>query len=340
MENELKQSLKKTFGAARGKTALRVLAAVFAAVFLAGVVLLALGWGESRRMEAETFTGIEEQGYVQLTAVGLSESFAYMENGTEEYYFAVDTDGYISVVMIKGKPGQAVQELIDFTYDEREEAAPVVFRGKAEKIPADLRALVPSAYNKIFATDLLTADNMDTYVGAWYLDSSVSATDFSGMFSIGLVFALCGGLLALVFGGSVLSDDLRRRRFWKKMTDADCLAVQRALENGQRIEDLPVVLGEDMLVTNSPCLFTRYRDIAWVYRVVQRTNFVQTGNQVMLGLRDGTKQVLLSTGAGKKQQARLEKLLLALAARLPQDTMLGYSKENQKQFKEMGREKR
>ena len=41
-----------------------------------------------------------------------------------------------------------------------------------------------------------------------------------------------------------------------------------------------------------------------------------------------------------QQQAKLEKLLVALVARLPQDTLLGYSKENQKQFKEMYREKR
>jgi|GEM_PF-149982 len=105
----------------------------------------------------------------------LNGPFAEYEDNnviTAEYYIAVAEDEIF--VLSTGRYNDTEIPIYgeDIMGDEIDSAEPVLIQGKGEYIEGDLRTYSAEYYNEVSGEEILTADNLDTVFGAYYLDTT------------------------------------------------------------------------------------------------------------------------------------------------------------------------
>ena len=96
-------------------------------------------------------------------------------------------------------------------------------------------------------------------------------------------------------------------------------------------------MGETHLFGKRRGLLLRYDQVVWAYQQVQRTNFVVTGRNLLLGDEDG--HLTVAATFGRKGEEQITELMRRIAMKNP-GVMLGFSADNQRVWRERARERK
>ena len=266
--------------------------------------------------------GMDGGEWCYLDVVGISD-WVYRNDDTY-YHIAEDAKGNFAVVHISESRYKKMTAQQAYWNEETAVQEPVRITGIAREATATMKSYICQALD----INLL---DYGTYFGTSYLNAAGSP--HSGDTAM---LAVMAGVLALI--GVIL---LLTANSTKKKTDRAIEALggygveQAAAEleapTTERVGRDALRLGETHLFGKRRGLLLRYDQVVWAYQQVQRTNFIVTGRNLLLGDEDGNLTVAASFG--RKGEEQITELMRRIAMKNP-GVLLGFSADNQKIWRE------
>lgn len=275
--------------------------------------------------------GDETGVYAYVDVAGVSD-WLYDVDGTV-YYALEDTEGYLYIA-----------KLSDSTFDKMAEQQRYWNRTSDSERPAEIYRIygITESMDLETKTDIASVFEMDVpefeeYFGDMCLDTSSSPSENIGwMWICFAILAFCIWMAFAIEGG-------RNKRNLKKglnelenngMLDRAADELQSPLV--EEIGKGKLYLTRNFIFSKSTGVIVNYRDIVWMYKRTQRTNFIVTGTYLIINTVKKGNINLLET-EGKDKKGLLDKAAQVICDRNP-DVLVGFDKENRRLYNEIAKQ--
>ena len=323
---DYESTIKKYIGPSTG---LKVVLSIFLAltILLAAMGTISMLGGESE--EPQWFNPLYSEGneYAYLDVVGVTD-WLYNYDGSI-YYAVEDSEGYTYIAKISdGQFAEMDQQLAYWYRDSGNMPVPDEYRllGTACSIGDKLKTNLTSVLG-------LTGQEFDDYLGYMYLDTTTTPSEGSAsMFFVLAAFAfLIGLIVAIPYFSS--------KNFMKR----SLAALERSGQLLNASNELGAItneqVGKKLLLTRSFIFckhggfVARYSDVKWLFKRVQRYNFVPVAAYLVVGTDFLNNVSILRTKVKDKEDIGQQVTDRILSAN--PDVMVGYTPENIKAYNQL-----
>lgn len=256
--------------------------------------------------------------------------FAEDEEGTNKYYIAWDKDyAYIIYLDSLNLKAFETEDLYDI---------PVRLEGVTVEIPDNIRDWALEGYNYYFSEDEtftpITDKDFESYLGAVYLDTTVSPEEPGDMYwVIGMLPTIFGGifLIASVIGF------INFKKNVNKLSDAEVLKLDMELgsPNSKYYKKSVLFMTDSRIVSlNNAFELINYSDIIWIYPYELRQNGIKTTQAIKVMDKEGKLYTIGQTEAfGKKAKNEFNEIYQTILTKNP-NIISGYDKGTRMLIKE------
>ena len=307
-------------------------------LIIVGVVLAIIIGKDTYNEEAIDMANVTiSSEYAKIDADMVTDYFATstLDNTIDHYYFIYSGD-YVYIAMLTSDNFEKLKEIYDYTYDleyEGEAPAAVSVYGRSEEIPSELYDYALTFLNDN-GYDYITVDNINEYVGLYYLDTSRTQNEtFIGGIIAGGLIDFIGLILILCY----VSYEINTKKSIKEYA-AELKSIEEEINSGKAISNkiCKVYLTSKYLISYGAGLkILKLEDIVWIYPYEYRQRGAVTQRCIYIIMKNGKANIVATTSAwGKEKQNAFDELYQELIVKLP-NALCGYSKENKAKAKEM-----
>lgn len=305
------------------------------------IVGIALGyWGyhevEMAHENAKTLTEIivdeseeKENKIATLEVDYVPYQFAVQEGNENSFYICVN-DGYMYIAYL---PPYIFSQLNVEDINEN----PITIEGTTKLTTREVKNLAIEAYNEIVEDEYkITIADFDDYFGTVYLDATVTGDDDIAVFqelgffifsSIGIVGIIICSVQAVKFNRSVkkMDEDLIEK-LDQEMNDSSAFYYEK----------IHLYLTKNYIINfQGTFKVIEYKDIIWMYTMTYRTNWIKTNQSIKVMIKNGKTYEIASINVISKAQKQIYEEIWNTIISKNGTILLGYTKENQKEAKEM-----
>lgn len=265
---------------------------------------------------------------VKLEITKISPSFAVKEgkNSKQNFHFAVDENNYWYIVRLT----DSTYKKLEKQFEEEGENFKYVLKGYIYSDPADLKKLAISAYNQLLTADAekLTNSNFRNYLGNTYLDETVTPVDDTSntLMGIGIGVTIISSIFLIIYFSL-----LAKLKSTLKKYDIEELKEEINRSDTISYKKQSVYLTNKYIIStiNGLDVF-EYKNILWVYNEKRRQNGVSLGVWLMVCTSNNKK---IQIARAPKDDILIE--IMAKIKEKNQDILVGFTGDNNKQYKEL-----
>lgn len=312
---------------------------LFCIIFFLGLTLFCFGMGYYlNQLDKKETISLHELLKVQSSETGRKVNLTVTEKPylfaeydkdvlTDKFYFLMD-ENYLYV------------GYLDFgTYNELNNdkitSEPITIKGKTKTIPNDVVDIAIESYNELAEKEILTKENYKDYIGAICIDTTEEDDDDNVFIIILGVFFL---IAMLIYLGYVLLKINKYNKTIKKMDSHDYDNIVRELERSdcKDYDEFKVYLTDNYIVDGKKGLnIIPYKDIVWAYLYEHRYNGIANDRYLVIYTKDKKKHTVAEMPITLKQTKEVYNEMLQNIYNKNQSMLLGYTKENKKQAKDL-----
>ena len=303
--------------------------ALILAVAMVGLIVAGIIVNQDDPNEAVWFTGIDNEvgEYVYLDVVGVSDWLVDYGDGDEVYYAAEDAQGYLYLVQLNKSQFNKMKTQQQFWNGETTTQEPYRLYGVAKKPKTDL-------LNTLYEVVEMTASEYEEYFGTQFINATTTpAKQDQAIWFVGAMFC---GITALCLGAVTMSPNGAFKKCIKRLEENGQL--ERAAEQLESLER--VTIGADMgrmspnyLYGKNTGVVLAYEDIGWAYKKTIKRYFITVNAALIVCTVDGKEYSAVNYGRNDKF-GDIENALMNIHEKNPR-ALIGFTKENQKAYKEM-----
>lgn len=268
----------------------------------------------------------KEKDITSLTVTKKPYVFAeYDSNITSpKYYFLMDEDylyvGYLDYDTYTKLNKDSILDM------------PITIEGVTKKIPEDVIDIAIDVYNEDLEEDFLTKENYKDYIGEICIDTVSDLEDNIFQLILGVMFFNIFIVYIIIY--------IMKNHKIKKLKKDETLwqEIQNELESSETIDYLKfsTYLTPNYIMDGSKGFqFIPYQDIVWIYLHENKYNGVTNNRNLVVITKDRKKHNIadLSGFRSKIKDTYLD--LMKNIYEKNQDILVGYTKENRKQAKDL-----
>lgn len=268
----------------------------------------------------------KEKDMISLTVIEKPYVFAEYDSNTTspKYYFLMDED-YLYVGYLDYDTYLKLNK--DSIVDN-----PIMIRGVTKRIPEDVIDIAIEVYNEDLEEDFLTKENYKNYIGEICIDTVSDLIDNIFQIILGTLFLNIFIIYFIIY--AVKNHKIR------KVEKDDILwqEIQNELGSSETTEyaKFSTYLTPNYIIDGSKGFqLLSYQDIVWVYLHENKYNGVTNNRNLVVITRDKKKHCIadLSGFRPKIKDTYLD--LMRDIYEKNQDVLVGYTKENRKQAKDL-----
>ena len=284
--------------------------------------------------EAKDFTDlvandqIKEGSYASVTVTEEPIVFAeYDDKVTSDKYYFVFNGEFVHIGYLDYK-----------TYTDLTTQASLVnspkIKGIAKVLPEDVLELAVESYNEILGMNLITKDNFSEYFSMYYLDV-VSPTYDNGIQIVGgVIFALLSIVLLIIYftrqGTTKKGIRSRSESEWKNIFS------ELEKDDTKFYKKLNLYLTENYIVDLSNGLrVVEYKDIVWMYQFQMSRYGMTVSKNIVLATKNREKISIANMDNFMKRSKKDYTDIMNFIISKNESIVLGYTKENRKQMKDL-----
>ena len=298
-----------------------ILFAALTIVFL----LLAFIFSKMSLVEGRSFDDDKNTIYttVNIDITNLPIAFETIAKGENETFYFADNNGNEYILKLNEKQYKKIQE----EYEKNGADFEYHIVGRTYPIFDNLEKASQNTYNDNKGEEIITSLNYEEYFGQAYIDG----TENMGMI-VGGVFSILGCVMAVVVLICIIEYIHTIIKLNRAIKEYGKEKLEKLLNDSETIsyQNVGAYLTKQYLISNSVDFkVISYDNIFWMYLLNKRMNFISIGIFIMVATKDGKCQPVVC-GRNKKM---LEKIMIEICEKNP-NIRLGYTKENQKSYKD------
>ncbi len=299
--------------------------------FLISVALFALAFvipnkiGVRWQNFLDNRSSIYESVYLEIDSKPVEFETVYKGN-KRSFYIVSNADKYF---IVKLSDKQYEEILIE--YEKVSDNFKYVIEGRSNAIFTNLQDSAKKTFNELKNEKIITSSNFEDYFGSSYIDVEDNTK--------GMIKTLCLGfgilfividvivIIGYVYGLKTYKKMIKKygkEELEKELNDKDVISLSKA----------GIYLTKKYIISNSMGFkVIEYKDVGWVYILKRRTNGILTGSHLMIYQKNGKGD----TFASMRRPEELKNLIPVIAEK-NKSILVGYTKDNQKKYKEMVKE--
>ena len=309
---------------------------------------------ENKIPEAIDFTtngaiGMETDQYVYLEVQGLTDEVAIYGNiedendSTNDRYYIALSDGYWYVVDLDFETIDQLKPLQDYLYSTEENPTvpePVTIYGMTEEISTELKKYILDYFNEgVSEENKIELEDFERYFGSVLLNVRKEPVD-TLVEEIIIMFAVIGIFVIAVLHIAMSAVKSRTKRYIKKNGYEEELARQLDDNVEEKHYKDKVILTKDFFIDLKSDGFVAFNfaDIKWVHiHNVKYYGTITVSSSIIVHLRDGKTNFQCVEIKGDATEEFMG-IFNRICEKVPADCLKGFTKENQKEFKEYRKE--
>lgn len=206
--------------------------------------------------------------------------------------------------------------------------------GLTKKVPADVRGLAIEAYNEAFGEAILTEDNFDELVGSMYIDVVTPVHDNEIQIIAGIIFITLGLIILCVYWAR----HHQTKKGMKSRTETEWKRIFSELdsEETKSYKKLSLYLTENYIVDlSSGIRIVEYKDIVWMYQFQMKRYGITVNKNIVLVTKNKEKVSIANMDNFMKRSKKEFTEIMNFIISKNESIVLGYTKENRKQMKDL-----
>lgn len=304
-------------------------------VILLGIIAIFIGAGSSINpddltpVEYNTLISSKKDEPEQYATVGIKYlPYLFAEEttdyGSKKYYIVFDEFDYPYIARLKDETYQKLEK----QYDNNEEIN-YNLKGFLYEQDEELKKLAIESHRELFEDSEITEANYELYFGKTYLDE-----DLVPQTAAEIIFLVIG--IPLLFIGLIclIISIIAKLRFKKNIRkyNKDELEYELSKSSTLYFKKEEICLTDNYVISTFMGLdILKYEDILWLYVENRRYNFISIGKYLIA--RTKNKKIIQLA-----YSFRNEELLIQIMNKIAEKNnkiMLGFTKENNKSYKEL-----
>lgn len=257
-------------------------------------------------------------------------------------FYIAFSENYMYLVELNEETYNQLKEIQEFTYTTEETAEhPGNKRiyGVAQKIPAELKPIVIEYYSQYIGNEgTINETNFDEYFGTLLLNVRANPANINTETIILLILIII--LIIFISMAHVTLSNTRKTKKYLAKNEYYEHEIEKELEDAttEKFMFNQISLTNNYIVdVINGLTIVKYSDIKWLYVHKLKRYGITVSTQVILKLKDGKSSFNVLEVAGEGNQ-ETETITNKICERLSSDTLIGYTKENIKKFKEYKKE--
>jgi len=307
--------------------------------FMIGSIVLALGFGiwafmienkdlgKAMTLHEAIYNNVGEGEYVEITLHDKPYSFALYDNDYgHKYYFLYDKEysyvGYLST--------SEADRLSKIDYEKEK----VTLKGKTKKIPTDIKNIGIQAQKKWYGADAFKDGSFEDYFGAIYIDTVTPLRNAGFQYLFLFIFLI----IALCFGLIYYFNQKRTKKAINKFTQNELDDICNEVESDTTLamsKESMYFTDKYIVNVSSGLDIIKYSDIVWVYPYELRQRGITTAKSIIIYTNDKVRHTLANFNAISKKGKKVFNEIFELVASKNTQAVVGYTKENRKQMKDL-----
>lgn len=309
---------------------------------------------ENQTPEAIDFTtegaiGMETGKYAYLKVEGLTDEVAIYGNtenqndSTNDRYYIAISEGYMYIVDLNFETIDQLKPWQDYLYSMEENPTvpePVTIYGMTEEIPTELKQYVIDFYNEsVSEAYQISLEDFEIYFGSVLLNVREEPVDTS-VESIIIMLAIIALFIIVITHISIMVVKSRVKKYIKKNGYEEELARQLDDNVEEKHYNDKVIITKDFFVDLKSEGFVAFNfsDVKWVHiHNIKYYGTITVSSSIVVHLKDG-KTNFQCVEIKKDATDEFMGIFNRICEKVPADTLVGYTQENQKAFKEYKKE--
>lgn len=287
--------------------------------------------------------------YVYLDINEISEAIVIESSDDssidKKYYFTITyftgEDGktyyMVNVAKVPEYEYLEMNDLVNqfYEYDETEEYTKRL-EGTTRQMSDDLKKLVIESYEKVFAQEGITEEDLIEITGTTYLQVDSKPEDTvkgiaAMLISFGaIVFLICGITYLLINGKT--RKTIKRL---KKVEELDDVYSELEVSNEEFMKTKTFFTKNYIVDASEGLEVIKYSDIKWIYPYTHKINFAEVEKAFIIRTNNKKQYKVAQIRPKKEKLEEYEKIWQILIEKAPQDALKGYTKENENIYKEI-----
>lgn len=268
----------------------------------------------------------KEKQIVDLTVTEVPFVFAEYEDDltSPKYYFLMDEEylyiGYLDYATYQKLNQEDINE------------NPITIKGVTKTIPDDVIDIAIDVYNDELEEEFLTKENYKGYIGEICIDTVSDLVDNVFQIILGILFLLTSIIYLIVY--------FHRNRKFKKLKENTMFweQIKTELDSNETVEysKFGLYLTPNYIIDGLKGItMIPYEDIIWLYLHEQKYNGITCNRHLKVITKDKRKfQIAGLSGIHPKMRNSYTEIMEHIYEK-NQSMLVGYTKENQKQVKDL-----
>lgn len=273
----------------------------------------------------------DKKSYVNVAVIPYA--FAEESETSNKYYLI--TDGkYLYIVYLTD------EQFNELDRDDIE-TTPIRIDGITKAISDNILEYALETYNEpLDEENKISADEAKSYFGTVYLDATTEFTEANDTY---FAFGALVGIIGIIYFVIALILKIKYNRSINKLSEEDINLLDDEMNSASAFyyDRQHLCLTENYIIQFSGKFKAiSYKDVVWMYKFVQRVNFVKSYEAINIMTNDGKLSTIATFQMITKSRKELfEEIWNTIANKNPK-ILLGYSNENKQKMKEeYGRKK-
>lgn len=291
-----------------------------------------------------------ENEYAYLKVEGLTDVVAVYgdledkTNSNNDQYCIAISEGYFYIVDLSNELLSQLKDIQDYTYGELETDVapePITVYGMTEKIPYELKQYILSYYNEgLDEENKILEKEFEQYFGDVLLNARKEPVDTT-VEEIIIIIAIFCIFIAVVAHIATTVISRKTKKYLKKNSYEDDIAQQLDDFVEEKHYKDKVIITRDFLVDMQNGLVAfKYSDVKWIHiHNVKYYGIITVTSSIVVHLRDGKTKIQCVEIKGDATEEFME-IFNKICEKVPSDTLKGYTKENEKLYKEYKKEQK
>lgn len=311
-----------------------VLLAATIVFIIAGTSVLSKDVDQSTAIEFYPGDDEMKRKYVYLDVEGISDYVAYKDS--EKWYVALDPEGFAYVVKLRESQFLSLKAHNDWwNSDEEYDIEPTRIYGMTAKISNELADVIKDVF------EFESRDEVFNIFGKYLLNATQSPNEGPGGFLIFLALMSLAGFIAFLTINATKNNTVKR-----SIKRLEQLGLTEQAEQ-QLNSPLTEVIGNDMTRITQDFICCKpngaivpISDILWMYGHIQRYNGVKVFENLNACTKTGKTYVVCNAEKKAGTDSDSFTRIMEIIREKNPDIMLGYSLENQKEYKRLCKEEK
>lgn len=278
----------------------------------------------------------KEYSYIDVSL--MTDYFATYGNdeGKSKFIYFVWDEKYMYVTNLTKDNLEKLKDIMAYSYKEIDNKPKQVrIYGYSKEIENDLKRIIIKSYNEMYEEEFLNNENIDNYLGIYYLDTSYTPDDDFLLFSVLASFLLISGVVLIV-------KYFKNKKRMNKFLEEFALDIDK-IKNEIELKDTLYNKKAKIYITNNYIIslvngFEIYKinDIRWLYPHENRYNGAITDKSIFIVTNDSKIHMISKLSSSKKNLIKFDEIYELIVMKTP-NSMHGYTNENIEKNRELSK---